>query len=76
MNLKQSWGGNHVIQQVSGSDMIRVALSEATDYHAGQIESLNSKLERLSDIVGRMLDEMPVQKALDIVQLCGWEIEK
>lgn len=39
-----------------------------TDYHTGQVETMQSKLENLTDLVVAMVDSLPEQAQRDLVK--------
>ena len=59
---------------ITGTDLVSMALEESTSCVDGQMERLTAKIEKLGNIVGAMLDELPPAKALELAQLYQWEL--
>jgi len=57
------------IRDVDGADLVELALSQSSTLCSGELESMRNKIERLSAIVGRLIDKLPESERLSVVQL-------
>lgn len=64
---------NKRIRDVNAVDLVDMAVSNAPGHGDGTIEALNAKVEKLSSIVGRMLEKLPESEWLEVVQIYGVE---
>lgn len=68
-----SHSGAPRIRDFNGPSLVEMALSQSTMFSNGELENMRAQIDKLSAIVGRLLEKLPESEWLEVVQIYGVE---